>query len=980
MNEATIEPSAKAAAANAGAAADEAINPDKVRRFLDGLYTSVHYLDLNAGTYAEMSSHNVVRERISAQGNSQEQLNFFARHMVDPAFSDDVLKFVDLTTLNERMGARKSLTMEYRTVVISDQIDDRAENPWSQCLFIEGNRNPDGTLAHVLFATQPIHEEKLAILNAHQRLKEHAEEQAATLSMMSALARPYSNLYLVDYETDQFTNFRMDRHTEQHYGEAFRTGLYRKIMPLYVSQNVVPEDQHLFEPIMDARQAADLLHQDPDYSFRYRVRRSTGKLNHFQLHMALAASDRPEFVLGFANIDDVIAGEEERRKAEQEQLRIIDALSREYHSLFKIYAATNTIQLYRTDGEGLPPALIDQLVGGGDYSQTIESYVTNFVVDEDQQRMREATCLDTLLRKVPERGLYKTTFKRRFQGQLLHYELNVARTVEDDGSITFILGMRDANEQIQLVQTAYDAAESANRAKTDFLANMSHDIRTPMNGIIGMTAIAAAHLDDRDRVADCLGKITQASKHLLGLINEVLDMSKIESGTVDLVEERFNLSDLLEDLLNLTDAQIKAAGHELHVSVSNVRHEEVIGDALRIQKVFTNLVGNAIKHTPHGGKIRLSLSELPSNQPKLARYEFVVEDNGVGMSPEFVEQIFEPFSREVTPETQDVQGTGLGMPISRNIVRMMGGDIKVQSTLGQGSRFTTVLALRLAEQEETNVANLVDLDVLVADDDAYSLESCCHLLDDLGMCATGVTCGKDAVQEVVKRHRQKRDYFAAILDWRMPDMNGVETARAIRAEVGPDVPIIIISAYDWANIEAEARAAGVNAFVSKPLFRSRLARTFQKLTQTDEDLLSAPTELPVEQLGQLLDLSGKRALMAEDNDLNAEVAQEILGTTGLQLDRVANGAQAVERMTQLPEGHYDIVLMDVQMPNMNGYDATRAIRALSGSYYKKVPIVAMTANAFAEDVLAAKSAGLTAHVCTPLDRRPLASVLRRGLL
>ena len=525
------------------------------------------------------------------------------------------------------------------------------------------------------------------------------------------------------------------------------------------------------------------------------------------------------------------------------------------------------------------------------------------------------------------------------------------------------------------LQAAFDAAEAANKAKTDFLSNMSHDIRTPMNGIIGMTAIAASHIDDKERVQDSLQKITQASKHLLSLINEVLDMSKIESGKVELIEEEFKLSDLVDNLLSMTSSQIAEHHHELSVNISGVIHEAVIGDSLRIQKVFTNLMGNAVKFTPDGGKIRLSISEKPSNQAEIGCYEFVFEDNGMGMSEEFMEKIFEPFTRAEDGRVNKIQGTGLGMPISRHIVRMMGGDIKVESKPGVGSRFTVTMYLRLQEGSDVQYDKFVDLDVLVADDDELSLESCCGMLNDMGMKAEGVSTGAEAVDHIVLHHNQKRDYFACIIDWKMPDMDGIATTRAIRKAVGNDVPIIIISAYDWSDIEQEARAAGANAFISKPLFRSRLARTFNTLVGDEK---TREQEMPLVDLKNM-DLAGRRALLVEDNELNAEIAAEILGITGLAIEHVSDGTEAVDRMASCEDGYYDIIFMDIQMPRMNGYDATRAIRAMDRNYCRQVPIVAMTANAFAEDVQAAKTVGMNEHIAKPLDLKSLARTLDRWL-
>lgn len=466
-----------------------------------------------------------------------------------------------------------------------------------------------------------------------------------------------------------------------------------------------------------------------------------------------------------------------------------------------------------------------------------------------------------------------------------------------------------------------------------------------------------------------------ASKHLLSLINEVLDMSKIESGKVQLVEEEFNLSDLIDNLLSMTSAQLEANHHALSVNISGVTHEAVIGDSLRIQKIFTNLMSNAVKFTPDGGQIRLSISEKPSRQAKVGCCEFVFEDNGIGMNETFLEQIFEPFSRAADGRVNKIQDTGLGMPISRNIVRMMGGDIKVESKLGEGSRFTVTMYLKWQDTVEIRYEKFEDLNVLVADDDPLSLESCCGMLNDLDMKADGVSTGQQAVAQVLRHHTRKQDDFACIIDWKMPDMDGIEATRVIRRAVGADVPIIIISAYDWSDIEQEARAAGANAFISKPLFRSRRKKTFTSLVDKEEEKEPAAPLAGLHELNS----SGRRALLVEDNELNTEIAMEILRMTGLTVEHAADGIEAVDRMTACPDGYYDIIFMDIQMPRMNGYDAARAIRAMRRSDCRRIPIVAMTANAFAEDVQAAKTVGMNEHIAKPLDLNVLAKTLSKWI-
>ncbi len=520
----------------------------------------------------------------------------------------------------------------------------------------------------------------------------------------------------------------------------------------------------------------------------------------------------------------------------------------------------------------------------------------------------------------------------------------------------------------QALADAFGYANRANDAKTKFLSQMSHEIRTPMNGIVGMTALAAAHADDPDRVRDSLRKITLSSRHLLSLINEVLDMSKIESGSIALGEEDFKLSDLIDSLIAMIKTQIDEKHHTLQVTLDHLEHEYVTGDALRLQQVFVNLMGNAIKYTPEGGHIHLIISEKPSNQAKYARYEFVFEDNGIGMSKETVDNIFEPFVRAKDERVEAVRGAGLGMPISRNIVRMMGGDIKVESALDVGTRYTVTVFLKPQRTAQEASEKLVNLDVLVADDDPLALESCCDMLNSFGMKAQAASCGHIAVEMAMANHEQKRDFFACILDMKMPDMNGIECAREIRKRVGKNIPIIIISAYDWSDFEAEAREAGVNAFIAKPLFRSRLLSTFDELVGEGDKACDEEAVLSSS-------YPGKRVLVVEDNAINREVVCEILRLTDIEVDTANDGEEAVRKVCESAGRRYDLVLMDVMMPRMDGHEATRAIRAFDDEYCQKLPIVAMTANAFAEDVQAARDAGMNEHIAKPLDFKKLSAVL-----
>ena len=555
--------------------------------------------------------------------------------------------------------------------------------------------------------------------------------------------------------------------------------------------------------------------------------------------------------------------------------------------------------------------------------------------------------------------------------------------LEWDGTklVKVLLASMDASQEKKVeiesrkaLKEAYCAAENASRAKTEFLSNMSHDIRTPMNAIVGLTAIAGANIENQDKVVECLGKITKSSRHLLGLINEVLDMARIESGRMSLADEDFSLPELVDNLLTLTKPAIDEHHHQLEVHVEHIEHEAVCGDSLRIQQVFVNLMSNAVKYTPDGGNITLTIKEKPNGFSELGCYEFSIEDNGIGMTPEFQKIMFEPFSRADDHRTTKVQGTGLGMAITRNIVNLMNGDIQVESAPNKGTKITVTVYLKLQENEKEQEKGLIDLPVLVVDDDQTCCESTVATLKEIGIAGEWVLTGKEAVERCYARHETNSDYFAVILDWKMPEMDGIATARKIRERVGEDVTIIILTSFDFSEIEEEARAAGVDAFMAKPLFRSRLTATLRQFTsgKKEKNARNYLEDFANE------NYAGKRILLVEDNALNREIATEIIGMTGVTIDSAENGKIAVEKVMEAPEKWYDLIFMDIQMPVMNGYEATAAIRALAGSR-GKVPIIAMTANAFAEDVQLAKNTGMNEHIAKPLDLNKLNDVLKQWL-
>ncbi len=555
---------------------------------------------------------------------------------------------------------------------------------------------------------------------------------------------------------------------------------------------------------------------------------------------------------------------------------------------------------------------------------------------------------------------------------------NIAMGSEVNGKKKYILVMSDRTSDWKMNQAlseAVRAAETANRAKSTFLSNMSHDIRTPMNAIIGFTTLAVSNIDDKKKVRDYLGKILSSSNHLLSLINDILDMSRIESGKIHLEETEVSLSDVLHDLKTIISGQIHAKQLELYMDAMDVTNEDVYCDKTRLNQVLLNLLSNAVKFTPAGGTVSVRIRQCPGTKKGSELYEIRVKDNGIGMSQEFVQKIFSPFERERTSTVSRTQGTGLGMAITKNIVDMMGGTIEVQTEQGKGTEFIVRLPFRI-QSEHQRIEKIVELEglkALVVDDDFNTCDSVTKMLVRVGMRSEWTLSGKEAVLRARQSMEMGDAFHAYIIDWRLPDMNGIEVTRQIRS-LGDDTPIIILTAYDWSDIEVEARAAGVTAFCAKPMFMSDIRNTLmtaigQKQAQTEAAALPAAGS----------DFRGRCILLVEDNELNSEIAVEILNEYGFLVDTAENGAEAVEKVKNSKQGNYDLVLMDVQMPVMNGYEATRQIRALTDPALAGITILAMTANAFDEDRKKALECGMDGFLSKPIVIEELLSTLQKNL-
>lgn len=537
--------------------------------------------------------------------------------------------------------------------------------------------------------------------------------------------------------------------------------------------------------------------------------------------------------------------------------------------------------------------------------------------------------------------------------------------------VIFILYYRLTQQQMQELDQARKEATKANKAKSEFLSSMSHDIRTPMNGIVGMTTIAMSNIDNTERVKDCLSKITLSSKHLLGLINDVLDMSKIESGKLTLNMSQISLRDTMDSIVNIVQPQVKSRQQHFDIFIQNILTEEVHCDSIRLNQVLINLLSNALKFTPEGGSIKVFLEQEASPAGEnYVRCHFTVKDNGIGMTEEFQEKIFDTFTREEKAMVNKIEGTGLGMAITKAIVEAMKGTITLKSKQGEGSEFHITLDLEKADTKEADMV-LPPWRVLVVDNNEDLCLSAVSSLGEIGIKAHWATNGKTALEMVRKCHEEQEDYEIILLDWKMPEMDGIHTAREMRRLLGQKVPILIISAYDWTDIEDEAKEVGIQGFIAKPLFKSSLYLGLKRymLDSVDEE---------THEDTRVQKFVGKKILLAEDNDLNWEIAEDLLSEAGFELERAENGKICIEKFERSAPGYYDVILMDIRMPVMNGYDAARGIRALARED-ANLPIIAMTADAFSDDIQHCLDCGMNEHVAKPIDVNRLTQLLKRYL-
>ena len=685
-------------------------------------------------------------------------------------------------------------------------------------------------------------------------MKEELESQD---NLIQALAIPYENIYTVNAVTGEASCYRMGRTMNERYGSKFATGNYEENISSYIENDVLKEDRPLFEQVRSLQSVNTLLSDKKTFYFNYRVFRNS-TIEYYQCQLVKPVTDGNEFVVGFKDINDekhqefaqqrkleeALAKLEQANHALKEEMVVSEALSQEYHSLFKIDAVTGKMSLYRTDGIGMKKEMIQKLLESDDYDGAVlEKYIEAFVAPEDQKRVRESTRLAVLRKNVPDRGLFKIRFRRILEGVSTYYEMNTIKITDKDGNVTFVMGMRDVDNRIKkerqqeaALQKAYVAAEAANKAKTDFLFNMSHDIRTPMNAIIGFTDLLEKHLDDEALMRNYIAKIKTSNEVLLSLINNVLEMARIESGKERLDETRENVDEFFESVFLMFDSQMQQKNVKFLKNIQ-IRHSHIIMDKTKLREILLNLLSNALKYTPSGGTVTMTVTESPSERSGYATYQTVIEDTGIGMSEEFLPHIFEDFTREHSSTECKVSGTGLGTAIVKRLIDLMHGTIEVESQLGKGTRFTMTLNHAIAEADAVQIAE--------------------------------------------------------------------KTCREYRKEA----------------------------------------------------------------------FAGKRLLLAEDNALNAEIAITVLEEAGFMVEHAEDGIICVNMVEKAEAGYYDLILMDIQMPNMDGYKATQVIRRLPDRKKAQIPIVAMTANAFDEDRQNAFAAGMNGHLSKPIEMTKLLETL-----
>ncbi len=739
-----------------------------------------------------------------------------------------------------------------------------------------------------------------------------------------------------------------------------------------VAESIVEEDKAKLRECIKS-----LEKEDDSVSVEYRVQHKNGEIRHIMGNIKLLMEDGELIFQRF--LLDCTTQKLQEKKNEQRQMELIQALSIDFNIVCCFDLDTGVGIPLRNDkqeGRDFAPDSSGKIF----FEECMGRYIEEYVYEEDREAFREASSVEKLRNELTDKKQYYVNYRMVFEGETKYFQLKAVRTGKWGKRHGVVIGLRSVDEETRnamkkkiLLENALEQANRASKAKSVFLSNMSHDIRTPMNAIVGFTALAVTHIDDKEQVEEYLKKIMSSGNHLLSLINDVLDMSRIESGKIHLDEKPCSLPDILHSLRNILQADIHAKQLELYIDAVDIMNEEIYCDKLRLNQVLLNLLSNAVKYTGAGGIISMRIIEKAGAPSGFANYEFIIKDTGMGMSEEFVAHIFEPFERESSSTISGIQGTGLGMAITKNIVDIMNGTINVKSRQGLGTEVTVCFTFRLNPEakEPQEIPKLKNCRALVIDDDFNTCDSVTEMLGQIGMRAEWTLSGKEALLRTHQAVSRGDVYTVYIIDWMLPDMNGVEVTRKIRKEMGADVPIILLTAYDWLDIEDEAKEAGVSAFCSKPLFSSELRRCLHSIVEAEKNEEDKDTSNGMRHTG--------RILLTEDNALNQEIATVILEDAGFSVEVAGNGQIAVEMLKNSEPGYFQLVLMDIRMPVLDGHEATKAIRKLENPDLASIPILAMTANAFEEDRQEALKSGMNGHLAKPIDVEVLFDTLNKIL-
>ena len=819
----------------------------------------------------------------------------------------------------------------------------------------------------------------IALIKDYSELRKKQEQNIKQMEMIQALSVDYVNVYWVNLTLDTVQAFRMSNEIIKNFGNRFQEGSYIELINYYVETSVYEPDREMLLTYAAPENLMKMLEKENSCAINYRVMRDE-KIEYYQMRASRIESDDEdvEIAIGFRNVDTEVRHEMEQRKLMEDaynkelmqqkllrryELLFVSATTDVYSHLLRVDLETwETIQIDIKDGEF-------SRIDVGNWEDYLEARVAE-VRPEDKEKVRS-----TFNRSAFEQAKVGDKLVCSYESDVadhtgtMKYYTVTARVQGEKGqrfatvfSIDYTEMVENERQQKALLESALAQAQQANAAKTTFLSNMSHDMRTPMNAIIGFSAIAASHIDNMERVKDCLDKIMSSSNHLLSLINDILDMSRIESGKVQIQEQECNLSELLHTLTNIIQPQVKEKQLDFFIDTIDVANEDIYTDPLKLNQIFINILGNAVKFTPAGGAVSFQIRQKPCAVKGYGTYEFSIKDTGIGMSDDFIEHLFEPFERESSTLKSGIEGTGLGMAITKRLVEIMDGTIQVSSVKGKGTEFVITLDIRLQENSDTSqhIVELEGLRALVVDDDIDTCNSVTNILEQIGMRSEWTTSAKEAVLRARKAYDEQDPFHTYILDLNMPEQSGIETAGKIRKELGDDIPIIILTAYDWSDVEKEAKEAGITAFCNKPLFMSDLKNVLLKANHLMEE---GSTEISFTDV----DFSGKRVLLVEDIDLNREIATEILKEAGFTVEEAVDGSDAVSMVEKSEEYYYDIILTDIQMPVMDGYEEVVAIRSMNRKDVATMPIIAMTANAFEEDKALALKCGMNGHIAKPLD-------------